>query len=37
VGGWAVGDHSEPRFTKDVDVFVGPSNENLEAVASALS
>jgi predicted nucleotidyltransferase len=37
VGGWAVGYHAEPRFTKDLDVFIGPSNENLEAVARALS
>jgi predicted nucleotidyltransferase len=37
VGGWAVGYHAEPRFTKDLDVFIGPSNENLEAVASALT
>jgi hypothetical protein len=36
VGGWAVGYHAEPRFTKDLDVFIGPSNENLEAVARAL-
>ena len=27
VGGWAVGYHAEPRFTKDLDVFIGPSNE----------
>ncbi len=26
VGGWAVGYHAEPRFTKDLDVFIGPSN-----------
>jgi hypothetical protein len=36
VGGWAVGYHSEARFTKDLDLFIGPSNENLEAVARAL-
>jgi predicted nucleotidyltransferase len=36
VGGWAVGYHAEPRFTKDLDVFIGPSNENLEAVVRAL-
>jgi predicted nucleotidyltransferase len=36
VGGWAVGYHAEPRFTKDLDVFIGPSNENLKYVASAL-
>jgi predicted nucleotidyltransferase len=37
VGGWAVGYHAEPRFTKDLDVLIGPSNENLEAVARALA
>lgn len=37
VGGWAVGYHAEPRFTKDLDVFIGPSNENLQAVADALA
>jgi predicted nucleotidyltransferase len=37
VGGWAVGYHAEPRFTKDLDVFVGPSSENLDAVARALA
>lgn len=37
VGGWAVGYHAEPRFTKDLDVFIGPSNENLQAVATALT
>jgi predicted nucleotidyltransferase len=37
VGGWAVGYHAEPRFTKDLDVFIGPSNENLHSVARALA
>ncbi len=37
VGGWAVGYHAEPRFTKDLDVFIGPSSENLDAVARALA
>ena len=36
VGGWAVGFHAEPRFTKDLDVFIGPARENLEPVARAL-
>jgi hypothetical protein len=36
VGGWAVGVHSEPRFTKDLDIWVGQSPENLERVARAL-
>jgi predicted nucleotidyltransferase len=37
VGGWAVGYYAEPRFTKDLDLFIGPSNENLDAVARALT
>src|SRR6202000_703041 len=37
VGGWAVGYHAGPRLTQDLDVFIGPSNENLEAVARALA
>jgi predicted nucleotidyltransferase len=37
VGGWAVGHHAEPRFTKDLDVFIGPSDANLVAVANALT
>ncbi len=37
MAGWAVGYHAEPRFTKDLDVFIGPSNENLDAVARALA
>jgi predicted nucleotidyltransferase len=36
VGGWAVGVHAEPRYTKDLDLFIGPSPENLERVATAL-
>lgn len=36
VGGWAVGFHGEPRFTKDLDLFIGPSDDNLRAVAHAL-
>lgn len=36
VGGWAVSVHSEPRFTKDLDLLVGPSAENLERAARAL-
>ena len=36
VGGWAVGVHSEPRFTKDLDIRIGQSPENLERVVRAL-
>ncbi|HEX7602799.1 MAG TPA: hypothetical protein VF316_14385 [Polyangiaceae bacterium] len=24
VGGWAVGFHGEPRYTKDLDLLIGP-------------
>jgi Nucleotidyltransferase of unknown function (DUF6036) len=36
VGGWAVGVHSEPRYTKDLDLLIGPSPENLARVVAAL-
>ena len=36
VGGWAVAVHSEPRFTKDLDLLIGTSPENLERAAAAL-
>jgi hypothetical protein len=35
VGGWAVGVHAEPRFTKDLDLLIGPNADNLSRVASA--
>ncbi len=35
VGGWAVSHHAEPRFTKDLDLFIGPSDTNLARVAHA--
>jgi hypothetical protein len=28
VGGWAVGVHAEPRFTKDLDLLIGPDGAN---------
>lgn len=37
VGGWAVSVHSEPRFTKDLDLLIGSAPENLERAARALS
>lgn len=37
VGGWAVGFHAEPRFTKDLDLFIGPSDANLAAVVAGLA
>jgi hypothetical protein len=36
VGGWAVAVHTEPRFTKDLDLLIGEDPENLERAASAL-
>lgn len=36
VGGWAVSVHSEPRFTKDLDLLIGTSEQNLERAAAAL-
>lgn len=37
IGGWAVGVHSEPRYTKDLDLLIGTSPENLGRAASALA
>lgn len=37
VGGWAVSYHSEPRYTRDLDILIGADDSNLERVASALS
>ena len=37
VGGFAVIEHTEPRYTKDLDIWVEPSTENAERVFRALS
>jgi len=37
LGGYAVGHHAKPRATKDLDLLVAGSKENLERVANALS
>ena len=37
LGGYAVGFHSEPRATKDLDLLVSPSQENRERVQMALA
>jgi hypothetical protein len=37
VGGYAVGAHSEPRATKDLDLWIQTSAENSEAVYRALA
>lgn len=36
VGGYAVIEHTEPRYTKDLDLWVEPSLRNAERVFSAL-
>jgi hypothetical protein len=36
VGGYAVGHHAKPRATKDLDLLVSPSGDNLERVGRAL-
>jgi hypothetical protein len=37
VGGYAFGVHAEPRATKDLDLFIQPSQENSQAVFRALA
>jgi hypothetical protein len=37
VGGYAVGFHSQPRATKDLDLFVRPDRDNGKAIYSALA
>ena len=37
VGGWAVGFHSEPRTTNDIDLFIRSNVKNSEAVFRALA
>jgi hypothetical protein len=37
VGGWAVSIHAEPRFTKDLDLLIGESPENLVRAVEALA
>ena len=36
VGGYAVGVHGRPRYTKDLDLWVRPTDENLARVRAAL-
>ena len=36
VGGYAVIEHTEPRYTKDIDVWVNHTQENAERVLEAL-
>ncbi len=37
VGGYAVAFHARPRFTKDIDLWIGEDAENLERVRRALA
>lgn len=37
VGGWAVSTHAKPRFTKDLDLWIGTDGSNLEKVVRALA
>jgi hypothetical protein len=37
VGGYALAVHAQPRFTKDLDIWVEPSVENARRVHAALS
>jgi len=37
VGGWAVSTHAQPRFTKDLDLWIGTSQANLQRVVQALA
>ena len=36
IGGWAVSVHAQPRATKDMDIFVSPERDNIEALYRAL-
>ena len=37
IGGYAVAHHAQPRFTKDLDVWVEPTPENAARVLRALT
>jgi hypothetical protein len=37
VGGYAVAYHAKPRFTKDIDIFVDSTTDNVERVLQALA
>src|ERR1700735_5702211 len=37
VGGYAVMHYSEPRFTKDLDIWIGSSGENAKRAHTALA
>ena len=37
IGGWAVGIHSNPRLTIDIDFLIGVDDKNIEKIVSALA
>jgi predicted nucleotidyltransferase len=37
IGGYAVGIHAEPRYTKDLDIRIVPEKKNAKALLAALS
>ncbi len=37
VGGWAVSTHTKPRYTKDLDLWIGTSPDNLAKAVQALT
>jgi len=37
IGGYAVVAHTKPRYTKDIDLWVGPAADSIERVVQALS
>ncbi len=37
VGGWAVGHHSQPRHTKDLEIWIKPDAENANRLMNAFS
>ncbi len=37
VGGYAVIEHTEPRYTKDIDVWANATKNNAERVLAALA
>lgn len=37
VGGYAVGFHGQPRFTRDIDLWLDPSEENIERACRTLA
>ncbi len=37
IGGYAVGIHAEPRYTKDLDILIAANKKNAKAVLAALT